>query len=341
MRWTQVESDDWFAESLYSSEEKASLHFTLLNSAVRAASLFFFDFQREKGRAGVLLADSCTRPRQSVHFTGPCGHCAVDRATRRPWKFLFVHSHRRTSPGRQSGFRYQASCQGPTSAGKGLSSRAVSSARGRTNSRQAPLSHWRMERRQRRRFSLATPLCPPESLRLAEDATSAPSCTPALPSSFAPPFWEAVKEACVRWWFRFNSVPTQRTTESKTSATDGGEAEAAVADKKVSKAASRWASNPKFLLQVSGKASVEFTLARHNDCWGPQKEQARSLVFEKSSASRRPSLQPVSSLCPSCAFSQDASGCMIALYLVRGRTPSVEAIEAVTDFDVNRSLAGT
>ena len=53
-------------------------------------------------------------------------------------------------------------------------------------------------------------------------------------------------------------------------------AEAAkMTSRKPVKATRGWASNPVYHVTVTKSVQVEITLARHDDCWGKQKEQVR------------------------------------------------------------------
>ncbi|XP_026192454.1 uncharacterized protein LOC34618146 [Cyclospora cayetanensis] len=64
-----------------------------------------------------------------------------------------------------------------------------------------------------------------------------------------------------------------------------------------------WVSNPQYLLSVAETVQVGITLARHDDCWGIQKEQ-------------------------------DMAGCMMGLYVFRGRNVCMENLVQQTDFVV-------
>ncbi|CDJ65764.1 hypothetical protein, conserved [Eimeria necatrix] len=65
-----------------------------------------------------------------------------------------------------------------------------------------------------------------------------------------------------------------------------------------------WAANPLYLVEVKKTVQVELTLARHEDCWTKQKEQ-------------------------------DVAGCMMCLYIFRGRNVCAEDLVQQSDFVVS------
>ncbi|KAL8270803.1 hypothetical protein Esti_005277 [Eimeria stiedai] len=90
----------------------------------------------------------------------------------------------------------------------------------------------------------------------------------------------------------------------------------------------RWLSNPLYLVvseeTAEETAQVEVTLARHDDCWATQKEQARLEAHAK----------PLGFRVWGLGFAgKDMAGCMMALYFFKGRTVNTGALVARTDFE--------